>query len=312
MMKQYQQLVLRAFNGETDAAIANVTWNNYRVMEERIRKTHEALNKLGTVMRITIAEPYRDLRLEELRLVFEHEERKQQEREEQRRIRAQMREEEKVQRELARAQEEAEKEEARQERALEKARKEAAAAVGAEHDLLAQRVVELERQLVAAHEQRERAMARAQLTKSGHVYIISNIGSFGEGVLKIGMTRRLEPEERIQELGDASVPFPFDVHALIYSENAPDLEAALHNRFWERRINHANERKEFFRVTVDEIASYAREAGLIVEFAQLAEAKEYRQTQAVLMAAKASEAGPVVADQSMNEAFPKQLFSSDV
>jgi uncharacterized protein YoxC len=309
MMKQYQKLLLRAFNGEADAAIANVSWSNYRVMEQRLQKAQDALNKLGTVMKVTLTDDYRDLKLRELRLAFEQEEKKQQEREEQRRLRAQMREDEKVQRELARAQEEAAKEEGNYERALKEAQEQAEAAVGAERDELAQRVSELERQLAEAHEKKERVQAQAELTKSGHVYIISNIGSFGDGILKIGMTRRLEPEERIQELGDASVPFPFDIHALIYAEDAPELETALHNHFWERRINLSNDRKEFFRVALDDVESFARERGLAVELRHLVEAKEYRQTQAALKAPDASAAGPIDSPKGADE-YPSQLFGS--
>ncbi len=278
MIKQYLKLLLRAFNGEADAAIAKVTWNNYRVMKTRIEKSHEALNKLGTVMNMSISSDYRDLKLEEFRLVFEQEEKRQQEREEQRRIKAQMREEEKVQREWERARQEAEEEEATYERALNEVRKEAAEAVEAEREQFNERIAELERKLQEAHSTRERAIAQAQLTRMGKVYVISNIGSFGEEILKIGMTRRREPVERIRELGDASVPFPFDVHAMIHSENAPELETRIHTHFWERRINRANDRKEFFKVSLHEIEEFAKNEGLNVEFTMLAEAKEYRLT----------------------------------
>lgn len=278
MIKQYQKLLLRAFNGETDAAIAKVTWTNFRVMVTRIRKAQDALNKLGAVMQISICDEYRDLKLEELRLVFEQEEKKQQEREEQRRIKAQMREEERVQREWALAQKEAEDEEKTYEEALEQARKEAAASIGDERDAFVHRITELQQQLEEAHAKRERAISQAQLTKRGHVYIISNMGAFGDQVFKIGMTRRRDPDERIRELGDASVPFPFDVHAMIHCENAPELECALQTHFWEKRINRANDRKEFFRVTFEEIETFALEKGLAVQLTKLAEAKEYRQT----------------------------------
>ncbi|MBI1902634.1 MAG: DUF4041 domain-containing protein [Planctomycetia bacterium] len=309
MTKQYLKLLLRAFNGEADAAVANVSWNNFKIMQARIRKAQEALNKLGTAMHMSIADNYCQLKLDELRLVFEHEEKKQQEREEQRRIRTQMHEEKRVQRELASAQEEAIREEVRFARELEKAREEAEAAIGAERDLLSQRVQELEQQLAKAHSN-ERAIAQAQITKAGHVYVISNIGSFGQEVFKIGMTRRLNPAERIQELGDASVPFPFDVHAIIYCQNAPELETAFHNQFWDRRINRANDRKEFFRITLDEIETFAGQRGLEAQFIRLAAAKEYRQTQAAMEDVDPSKAdhGSCVATRG-NE-FPDELFSA--
>ncbi len=110
---------------------------------------------------------------------------------------------------------------------------------------------------------KERAISRAQLTKSGHVYVVSNIGSFGENVYKIGLTRRLDPDDRIRELGDASVPFPFDVHAMIYAENAPDLEQTLHHAFDSRRVNLVNMRKEFFAVSLSEIAKAAQDHGSV-------------------------------------------------
>ncbi len=278
MTKQYQKLLLRAFNGEGEAAIANVSWNNYRIMGERIRKAQEAINAMGSVMQMTISDGYRDLKLEELRLVFERAEKKQQELDEQRRLRAKARDEEQAQREFARETDRAEKERSQYEIALVNARQAAEAAAEDKRHELQERIAELECRLKEAEANKERAIAQAQLTKSGHVYIISNIGSFGEKVYKIGMTRRLDPSERIRELGDASVPFGFDVHAVIYSEDAPGLEGAFHDRFEASRINRSNNRKEFFRVGLEEIEAFVCERGLKVDFARLAEAKEYRLT----------------------------------
>lgn len=288
MIKQYERLVLRAFNAESDASIANVTWNNYQVMKTRIEKTFDALNKLGTVMNVSLTPEYRNARLNELQLVFEAVEKKRLEREEQRRLRAEQREEERVQRELQKEQEEAEHDEARFEKALEKARAELAASIDAEREAMLTRVQALEADLAAAHSRKERAIAQAELTKVGHVYVISNIGAFGEGILKIGLTRRLDPEERVKELGDTSVPFPFDLHGLIYSENAPNLETQLHNRFWERRVNWANDRKEFFKVSLDEVSEVFKELGLEASLRGIPEAREYRET---LVAVSSSRSG---------------------
>ena len=130
-------------------------------------------------------------------------------------------------------------------------------------------------------ENSQRAISQAQQTKIGHVYIISNIGSFGENVYKIGMTRRLEPMERIDELGSASVPFEFDVHAMIKSDNAPELENSLHKYFDSKRVNLVNARKEFFYVTLDEIEEYAKKNNIDVEFTKLAEARDYRESMAI-------------------------------
>jgi hypothetical protein len=147
-------------------------------------------------------------------------------------------------------------------------------------------VSRLESELREALDRKAKAIARAQLTKSGHVYILSNIGAFGEGVYKIGMSRRLEPLERVYELGGASVPFPFDVHAMIYSENAPDLECALHRHFTNRRINMINLRREFFRVTLEEIRAAVAEHFGHVTFVLEPEAAQYRQTCAMSKGAK--------------------------
>lgn len=281
MLKGQIKMLLRAFNAEAEAAIANVTWSNYDTMIKRIEKAADALNKFGRTMEISITQPYIDLHLLELRLVFEAAEKKKEEKERQRAERAAQREEDRVQRELAKAQAEAEKEEDQYERALERARAELLDAQADQQEAMAAHIGELQGKLAEAHERKERAIAQAQLTKVGHVYIISNTGAFGEGVVKIGMTRRLEPEERIQELGDASVPFPFDLHALIYSENAPEMEARLHNHFWERRVNWANDRKEFFRVSVAEVRDALAVLSIQSDVRLMAEAREYRETLAL-------------------------------
>jgi hypothetical protein len=279
MQKQYGNLMLRAFNGECEAAISNVTWNNAAKLEARLEKDFEAINKLGSMMKAELNIAYLGLRLKELRLVYEHARKKQEVAEEQRRIREQMREEERVQRELEKARQEAEADERRFQKALERAREEASKAKGAELDELNRRVQELQKNLDEAHARGERAVSQAQLTKTGHVYIISNIGSFGHDVFKIGMTRRIDPMERVKELGDASVPFAFDVHALIHSSDAPALEAQLHRNFADRRINLVNEKKEFFKVELHAIAEFARNQGLQVDITLLAEAQEYRESE---------------------------------
>ena len=175
--------------------------------------------------------------------------------------------------------EEAEDEEARFQKALEVAREEATKATGAQLEKLTKQVSLFEAKLDEARKKKERAISRAQLTKSGFVYVISNIGSFGERVYKIGLTRRLEPEERVSELSDASVPFPFDIHAMLYSNNAPELEYALHQLFQGRQLNLVNARKEFYRnVDLEEIEAFARNRGLSSQFTKYPEAREYRET----------------------------------
>lgn len=282
MTNQTLRLMLRAFNGECDAAVARVKYNNIGVMITRIRKSFEAVNKAVSVQQCRITDEYLALKISELQVTHEYQEKLQEEKEEQRRIREQMREEEIARRELEKAQADAEKEEKRYADALEKARTEVESAAGAKQDKLRAQIAELEQRLAEAHERKERAIARAQLTRSGHVYVISNVGSFGEHVYKIGMTRRLDPMDRIKELGDASVPFQFDVHAIIYADDAPGLENTLHRMFSHRRLNRVNERKEFFHVTIGEISDAVRANHGEIELTQLAEAEEFRKTLALL------------------------------
>lgn len=283
MMKQMTKLMLRAFNGESDSAIAKVSWSNVVTMEARINKSYETVNNFGETMQISIAEKYKDLKLKELYLNFELEEKQYKEKEEQRKIKEQMREEEKAQREMEREMKEVQEEEKRYERALEKAKQEVEQAKGKELDDLNEKIKMYEEKLQNAHENK-RAISRAQLTKSGYVYVISNIGSFGENIYKIGMTRRLDPQDRVDELGDASVPFDFDVHGFIYSENAPELENHLHTHFEMKRVNLVNHRTEFFKVSIDEIEVRVRELNLKVELTKLAMAKEYRETVSLIQA----------------------------
>jgi len=284
MTKQMSKLMLRAFNGEADSAIAKVSWSNVVTMEARIAKAHETINKFGNTMQISISDKYKDLKLKELYLNFELEEKQYKEKEEQRKLKEQMREEEKAQREIDKAMKEAQDEEMRYEKALERARQDIDSANGKELDELNEKIRLLEGKLQNAHENKQRAISRAQLTKSGYVYIISNIGSFGEHVYKIGMTRRLDPHDRVNELGDASVPFDFDVHGLIYSDNAPELESHLHGRFEIKRVNLVNHRTEFFRITIDEIEAVVKELNLKVQLTRIVPAKEYRATLSLIEA----------------------------
>jgi hypothetical protein len=279
MVKQNIKLVLRAFNGECEAARTDVSWNNMGKMVERINKSCEAVNKLSGVLQVTITSEYLDLKLNELRLTHEYEECKYRDKEEQRRIREQIREEERAQREFEKAEQDAEEDEERYQKALTRAQEEAAKATGAALEKLTAQVSAFEAKLDEARKKKERAISRAQLTKSGFVYVISNVGSFGEKVYKIGMTRRLEPMERILELGGASVPFRFDLHAMLYSDNAPELEFALHQLFADRRLNLVNPRREFYReVELDEIEGFVKQKGLSAQFIKEVEAREYRQT----------------------------------
>lgn len=306
IVKVYKKLMLRAFNGECDVLISKVKWNNVNQMKERMEKLFETINKLGQGFKIHINRQYFDLKLKELILEYEYQSKRQQEKEEMRAIQEEIREEEKAKREFEQAQKEAEKEEAAYQKALDRARKEYEASTGEKHDKLQAQIEKLEKELREAQEKKERALSMAQQTKRGHVYIISNIGSFGENVYKIGMTRRLEPVDRIRELGDASVPFQFDIHAMIYSDEAPTLENELHKAFTNKKVNMLNYRKEFFNVTLDEIESKVKEIGLNAEFSRLPEAMEYRETLAILEKLN-SQVKPKTVDELIADEFPSSL-----
>lgn len=286
MQKASIKLILRAFNGECDAFIAKVNYKNVQLMMKRIEASYSAICKIGEKSNlVTISSRYKDLKKSELGHVYEYEEWKQREKEEQARIREQIREEERAAKEFEKAKREAEKEAKRNADALEKARSEVEGANEKQKAKLLAQIEELEKRMVEM-EEKNRYISQAMLTKTGHVYIISNVGSFGDDMLKIGMTRRLEPMDRVKELGDASVPFPFDVHAMIRTSDAPSLENALHKHFDTRRVNLENNRKEFFYVTLEEIQQELDvlkdelniEADIHITMA--AEAKQWRMSEA--------------------------------
>lgn len=306
VVKVYKKLMLRAFNGECDVLISKVKWNNINQMKERMQKLFDAINKLGQGFQVYLNNQYLDLKLKELTLEYEYQSKRQQEKEEMRAIQEELREEEKAKREFEQAKREAEKEEATYQKALDKARKEYELSTGEKHNKLQAQIEKLEQELKEAQEKKERALSMAQQTKRGHVYVISNIGSFGENVYKIGMTRRLEPVDRVKELGDASVPFQFDIHAMIYSDEAPTLENELHKAFTNKKVNMLNYRKEFFNVTLDEIENKVREIGLDAEFTRLPEAMEYRETLAILEKLN-SQVTPKTVDELIAEEFPISL-----
>lgn len=297
MMNRHTRLTLRAFNGECDSIIIKVKYNNVERIKTRIENVYKAINKINASQNCQISPQYLDLKIQELYIVHEYQEKLQAEKEEQARIRAQMREEQRAQKELEKAQRDAEKEETQYQKALDKARRDVAKATGEQQTKLKDEIERLNQLLSEAHEKKERAISRAQMTKSGHVYVISNIGSFGKDIYKIGMTRRLDPFDRVKELGDASVPFVFDVHAIIYSENAPELESHLHQTFHAKRVNLINTRKEFFKVPLEEIVRAVEQKSGEVEFTMKAEAEDYYKTQAVLAENNQSNGKPSTEEQ---------------
>lgn len=279
--KRYIKLVLRAFNGECDSVISKTKWNNINQMIERIKKSFETINEISKLQYVTIQHEYLDLKIKELQLEYEYQLKKQEEKQALKAAQEEIREEEKARREYEQALKDAETKESNYQKAIEKAQKEFNESTGEKHDALLAQIQKLEKELKEIQEKKERAISMAQLTKRGHVYVISNIGSFGENVYKIGMTRRLEPTDRVKELGDASVPFQFDIHAMIYSDEARTLEYELHKAFSDRKINMMNYRKEFFNVTLEEIENKIKELGFNAEFIKLPEAMEFRESQLI-------------------------------
>lgn len=276
------RFVVDAFNGKVDSILTRTKSDNHGKLEQEIRDAAALVNLNGAPFRnARISEEYLNSRLEELRWAVTAKLLKDQEREEQRQLREQIREEEKARREFERAIKEAAKEEATLRKALEKAQEQVAAASAAERAEFEARLALLQEQLQAAEDKNQRAISMAQQTRAGHVYIISNIGSFGEQVFKIGMTRRLEPLDRVRELGDASVPFEFDVHAMIFSDDAPGLEKQLHRHFLREQVNKVNPRKEFFRIGLPAIRAELEQLGVETQWTMSAKALEFKETQRI-------------------------------
>jgi hypothetical protein len=273
--RHHIRIMLRTFNADADACLDLVRWNNLEKLESRLRASFEYVNQLGSTHATALQPDYLDARLEQLRLMHQYREAVHRRKEAMRAARQAAIEERRAAKEIEDARLAAEAEEIRYSRALEKARREIDALVGSERDKMLRTIAALEKSLEQASLQKQRAISMAQITKAGFVYVVSNIGSFGQDVLKIGMTRRIDPQERIRELGGASVPFHFDVHAMIYSENAPELENTFHRRFAKTRINLANGRKEFFRIPLSEVVEFSRTLSLQAEFSTVPEAKDY-------------------------------------
>ena len=272
--------VIDAFNGKVDSALSKVKYDNYGKIKQEIIDAYSLVNHNGYTFRNAhIRKKFLESRLNELKWAVAAYELQQQEREEQRQIREQIREEERARGEIEKAIKNAEKEERLLQDALDKARQELAAANDEQRQQFEAQLAELESKLQEAEMRGARALSMAQQTRRGHVYVISNIGSFGENIFKVGMTRRLEPMDRVKELGDASVPFGFDVHAMIYSDDAPALEKALHRIFDSQSVNKINPRKEFFRLQLADIRQAVEEQGVAdVHWTMKAAAIEYRES----------------------------------
>ncbi len=275
------KLIIRNFNIECDICIDKVKFSNFESMENRILKAFEMQNKMNETNNIEISHNYLSLKIKELSLAYEYQQKKKEEREELRILREQQREEQKVLREIEAKRLELEKEQAHYQNAMRKINEQIEVEKSEERkNFLLERKLELDSNLIDVSKAMEDLDYREANHRAGYVYIISNIGAFGENVYKIGMTRRLEPEDRISELSGAAVPFKFDVHAMIFSDDAPKLEAALHNAFADKKINLVNGRKEFFRVSLDEIKRVVQENhDKTVEFVNIPDAEQFRESE---------------------------------
>lgn len=274
--------VLDAYNGKVDTILTKVKHNNYGKLLQEISDALRLVNQHGVAFRnARITDTYHRSRVNELKWAVAVNEIILEEKEEQKQIREQLREEERARKEYEKAIKEAEKEEKKLKEMMDKVRAELGHANEQERLKLESKIADLQQKYDEAEAKNQRALSMAQQTRAGHVYVISNIGSFGEDVFKIGMTRRLEPTERVYELGDASVPFSFDIHAMIFSEDAPALENELHKRFSETQLNLVNPRKEFFRVPLKDIKSVVAEMGMEAHWTLKAEAAQYRESLAI-------------------------------
>ncbi|MFN9091157.1 MAG: DUF4041 domain-containing protein [Alphaproteobacteria bacterium] len=274
------KLLIRSFNNECDACIDSVKFDNVAIGEKRIRKSFDACNKLGRVMTAQLSDAYLGLKLDELHLAYEFQVKRNEEKEDGKRRREEQREQQKLEQEIRAAREKITKERKHFVAALiDLERRLTKSTSDEDRAALCAKIVEVTANNAALDGEEKQIDYRERNAKAGYVYVISNLGAFGEGVFKIGMTRRLDPMERVEELGDASVPFWFDVHAMVFSDNAPALEAKLHEKFAAGRLNKVNGRKEFFRASISEIESVIREHyDPVVEVIKEAPAEQYRES----------------------------------
>jgi stress response protein SCP2 len=271
MVKDFSKLMLRAYNNEADNAVRSMKPYKLETSVQRLDKVRSTITNLGKTMSIQVTENYHRLRVAELELTADYLARVAEEKEREREERERLREEEKARRELMRERERLEKEQAHYRTALE--------AMRVNGDLAA--VADAEAKLAEIGAAIEGVDQRAANVRAGYVYVISNIGAFGERMIKVGMTRRLEPMDRVRELGDASVPFRYDVHALVFSDDAVGLESRLHRALDDRRVNIVNARREFFYATANEVRDLLADiaGSALLHFTEEPEALEWHQSE---------------------------------
>lgn len=271
---------LRCFNNECDYLISKVKYNNIDAIKKKIKKSYNDLNELNDVNNIQISERYFNLKIDELQLCYEYEQKKQEEKEYARALKEEEREQAKLLKEIEEERKKIKKEQEHYNTYLKHINEQIEIENNPERlEFLIEKRDSTKQNLIDLDVALKDIDYREANQKAGYVYIASNIGAFGENIYKIGMTRRLNPQDRIDELGGASVPFKFDVHAMIFSDNAPALEAALHRAFDDRKVNMTNNRKEFFNVTLDEIKQVVLENyDKTVDFVDIPSAQQYRES----------------------------------
>jgi flagellar biosynthesis GTPase FlhF len=271
--------ILRSFNNETEVIISKVKHSNLESSKNRIQKSYDVLNNLYTREQVHLTQGYLNLKFDEMYLAYEYEVKKQEEKEELREAIEREREEKKLQKELEREKKKFERENETITSEIEEAKAKMAQAAAEEKAKLEAEIAKLQAALDKNNEEVKKINEWKEKPGAGYVYIISNIGSFGEGVFKIGVTRRDNPEDRIRELSSASVPFSFDTHVFIFSKNAYDLESELHERFNDKRVNKVNMRKEFFRIGIEDVKKIVEEnKGQVHSFVEHPDAEEYYDT----------------------------------
>lgn len=281
LQNQLIRAAIRGFNGEADALLTKITVSNVDKKVSALKRAAVQLNKMYQRNGIELSDEYVNKKIDELYLAAEYEQMKQDEKDKLREVRQQERENKKLQAEIAEKRKQLKKERDHYSKIVDEL-SEKILKNPDDIDELKKQLAEYQSQLDEINQAEEDVDYREGHATAGYVYVISNIGSFGEDVYKIGVTRRLDPYERINELGSASVPFKFDVHAMVFSEDAFSLETALHNRFDKKKINKVNSRKEYFNVPLQDIKSAIMEfENVSPEFTDDAEAFEYRQSQKV-------------------------------
>lgn len=280
VIENNKKQLLNLFNSECELIILNVSTSNIDQSRIKLNKVFELDNKIFETDHIQLSKEFLKLKLEKLTLLYKYQKAKKEEQEQQKEIRKQMLEEEKVRKEIEKEKQRIDKEEKQFNSEIKKLMQYMQNSNNdIEKQLYIDKIKDLEEKISLLSKDKENILNREKNTRAGFVYIISNVGSFGENVYKIGMTRRLEPMDRIKELGDASVPFEFDVHAMIFSEDAPALENLLHQHFEKNRVNKINPRKEFYKVDLIEIEKLVKEKfNSTTQFINTPKAEEYNQS----------------------------------